>query len=58
MIEELKQCENCKHYVATLFYAEFPLDTQICCNADSEHVADFRLKQEFCEKWEAKNENP
>ena len=44
MIEELKQCETCKYYAA---------DEQVCCNADSEHVGDFRLKQEFCEEWEA-----
>ena len=43
MNEKLKQCETCKYYAA---------DAQVCCNADSEHVADFRLKQEFCDKWE------
>ena len=35
---------NCKWYYE-----------KVCCDADSEHRADFRLEDETCEKWE-KNE--
>lgn len=28
----------------------------VCCNGDSEHRADFRLKDETCEEWEERNE--
>lgn len=29
---------------------------EVCCAGDSEHRADFRLKDETCEEWEERNE--
>lgn len=41
--EELRYCANCEHY---------ELIEGVCCNGDSEHVADFRELDNTCEKWE------
>ena len=38
-------CRNCKHY------AEFE---GVCCNADSEWVAEFRDSDNICNEWESK----
>lgn len=40
-----RRCLNCKWYYE-----------KVCCNGDSEHRADFRLKDETCEEWEERNE--
>ncbi len=37
------KCNNCK------WYAEFE---GVCCNGDSEHVADFVDDESVCEVWE------
>lgn len=39
-------CETCK---TCKWYEPF---CGVCCNGDSEHRADFRLKDETCEEWE------
>ena len=39
-----RRCLNCKWYYE-----------DVCCNGDSEHRADFRLKDETCEEWEERN---
>lgn len=39
----MKQCKNCKHY------ASFE---GVCCNADSEHCADYINSDCCCGEWE------
>lgn len=39
----MNTCKTCR------WYATFE---GVCCNGDSEHRADFRLKDETCEEWE------
>lgn len=41
--EEKQHCRTCRWY---------DMETQVCCNGESEHRADFRDWNDWCSKWE------
>lgn len=41
-MEDKHYCCTCKHYAH---------EEGVCCNADSEYVADFMCMDDWCEKW-------
>lgn len=43
----MNTCKTCR------WYATFE---GVCCNGDSEHRADFRLKDDRCEEWDEQND--
>ena len=47
MIMDKQYCCTCK------WYAEYE---GVCCNGESEWVADFRYLDDSCEKWEGKSD--
>ena len=51
MDKEKKCCRNCKYWI----YEEIDKG-HICCNADSEFVADWTEENDYCLGWERKDD--